>query len=83
MLNSSVKDMNVNMIDPSECTFEQNVQELESLVARLERGELPLAESLQAFTRGMALVQACEAQLARTELEVQNVSGTMNLGAGG
>ena len=57
-------------------TFEEQVGQLEQLVARLERGELPLAESLAAFQRGMQLVQACEKQLELAEMDVQRVLGT-------
>lgn len=56
-------------------TFEEQVGQLEQLVARLERGELPLAESLAAFQRGMQLVQACEKQLELAEMDVQRVIG--------
>jgi exodeoxyribonuclease VII small subunit len=56
-------------------TFEEQVGQLEQLVARLERGELPLAESLAAFQRGMQLVQACEKQLELAEMDVQRVLG--------
>lgn len=56
-------------------TFEEQVGQLEQLVARLERGELPLAESLAAFQKGMQLVQACEKQLELAEMDVQRVLG--------
>jgi exodeoxyribonuclease VII small subunit len=57
-------------------TFEEQVGQLEQLVARLERGELPLAESLAAFQRGMQLVQACEKHLELAEMDVQRVLGS-------
>ncbi len=34
--------------------FEKSLQELEELVARLERGDLPLAEALALFEQGVA-----------------------------
>ena len=37
--------------------FEEALAELEGLVQRLEKGELPLEESLAAFERGMTLVR--------------------------
>ena len=43
--------------------FEEAMAELETLVRRLEQGELPLEESLAAFERGMALVRALAARL--------------------
>jgi len=43
--------------------FEEAMAELETLVRRLEQGELPLEESLAAFERGMALVRSLAARL--------------------
>jgi exodeoxyribonuclease VII small subunit len=43
--------------------FEEAMAELETLVRRLEQGELPLEESLAAFERGMALVWSLAARL--------------------
>ncbi len=44
--------------------FEQSLQELELLIAKLERGDLPLAESLALFEQGVALTRRCHASLA-------------------
>jgi exodeoxyribonuclease VII small subunit len=43
--------------------FEEAMAELETLVRRLEQGELPLEEALAAFERGMALVRSLAARL--------------------
>ena len=45
--------------------------ELEALVEKLERGDLPLEESLQAFERGIALTRACQTALAEAEQKVE------------
>ena len=52
--------------------FEQSLQALESLVERLERGDLPLAEALALFEQGVAMTRQCHAQLAaaRTRVEI-------------
>jgi exodeoxyribonuclease VII small subunit len=52
--------------------FESSLQQLEALVARLERGDLPLAESLSLFEQGVALTRSCHTQLsaARQRVEV-------------
>ncbi len=52
-------------------TFEENVKQLESIVGRLERGDLPLEESLQLFEDGMRLSSACKEQLEAAEGKVQ------------
>ena len=40
-------------------TFEENMMRLEQIVRIMERGEVPLEESLQLFREGTALVQSC------------------------
>ena len=51
--------------------FEDALAELEQLVQRLEKGELPLEESLQAFERGIALVRTLSERLAHVEQRVE------------
>lgn len=41
-------------------TYESAMQELETLVQRMEQGDVPLEESLQAFERGRNLVARCK-----------------------
>ena len=53
--------------------FEASLKELEDIVARMERGDLPLEESLRLFERGVALTRECKASLARAELRVKNL----------
>jgi exodeoxyribonuclease VII small subunit len=50
--------------------FEKSLQELESLVARLERGDLPLAESLALFEQGVALTRSCHTALSEAQQKV-------------
>ena len=45
--------------------------ELETLVERLEAGDLPLEESLQAFERGIALTRSCQSALKDAEQKVE------------
>lgn len=51
--------------------FEKALQELETLVERLEKGELPLEESLKQFERGVALTRVCQAALREAEQKVE------------
>ena len=55
----------------SEPRFEETFAELEAVVHRLEEGELPLEESLQAFERGMTLVRMLSERLAAIEQRVE------------
>jgi exodeoxyribonuclease VII small subunit len=50
--------------------FEDALAELEGIVQRLEKGELPLEESLAAFERGMALVRQLGDRLTQVEERV-------------
>jgi len=54
--------------------FEKSLQELEALIAKLERGELPLAESLQLFEQGVALTRRCHSALADARQRVEILS---------
>jgi exodeoxyribonuclease VII small subunit len=64
----------------TEPRFEETFAELEAVVHRLEEGELPLEESLQAFERGMTLVRMLSERLAaieqRVEVLVRTADGT-------
>jgi exodeoxyribonuclease VII small subunit len=51
--------------------FEASMTELETLVERLEAGDLPLEESLQAFERGIALTRTCQSALKDAEQKVE------------
>ena len=51
-------------------TFEQKLGRLEEIVARLERGDAPLADSLTLFEEGTALITDCSGELDRAEQTV-------------
>ncbi len=51
--------------------FEQSLDELEQLVAKMEGGELSLDESLRSFERGIALFRSCQSALEQTEARVK------------
>lgn len=53
--------------------FEQALGELESLVERMEHGDLSLDDSLGAFERGIALYRQCQQALDRAELKVKQL----------
>jgi exodeoxyribonuclease VII small subunit len=51
--------------------FEQSLEELEKLVERLERGDLPLDEALKTFERGVELTRNCQAALKSAHAKVE------------
>ena len=52
-------------------TFEAASADLDTLVLRMENGDLPLEESITAYQRGVALVAHCEKLLAHAQHRVQ------------
>jgi len=62
-----------------EMTFEEALAELESVVTRLERGDVALDESINLYERGAALRARCQQKLAEAEEKVSKIT----LGDGG
>jgi exodeoxyribonuclease VII small subunit len=56
--------------DAGAASFEEALEGLEALVARLESGELPLEEALAAFERGVRLSRRCAEQLESAERRI-------------
>jgi len=52
-------------------SYEAAVQELEQLVARMESGQMPLADMLKSYQRGAFLLSHCRAQLQAVEGQIQ------------
>ena len=52
-------------------TFESALAELETLVTRMEDGQLSLEQSLTAYKRGAELLKFCQAQLADARQQVK------------
>jgi exodeoxyribonuclease VII small subunit len=54
-------------------TFENALAELEEIVGKLERGDVPLAESITIYERGEALKKRCETLLGEAEARVEKI----------
>ena len=54
-------------------TFEENMQRLEQIVRAMERGDVPLEESLKLFQEGTGLVESCSRLLDEAELQVTKI----------
>ena len=59
--------------DQQALDFEQTLRELESVVERLERGDLPLEEALRVFERGVDLTRQCQGALRSAQQRVDAV----------
>jgi exodeoxyribonuclease VII small subunit len=51
--------------------FEESLAELESLVERMESGEMSLEDSLKAFEQGIKYTRDCQNALTKAEQKVQ------------
>ena len=56
---------------PKSPDFEEALAELEGLVEKLERGDLPLDEALKVFERGVALTRHCQSSLQAAQQKVE------------
>jgi exodeoxyribonuclease VII small subunit len=56
-----------------ERSFEELQRELDDLVVRLERGDVPLDEALALWQRGEELYRACVERLDRAELRIEEL----------
>jgi exodeoxyribonuclease VII small subunit len=54
-------------------SFEEHLKALESIVAKLEGGDLPLEDSVRLFEEGMKLSDACKKDLDVAEGKIQAV----------
>ena len=59
--------------DVSALSFEQAVEELEKIVAALERGDVALDKSIEFYERGEALKKHCEALLKAAEDRIEKI----------
>ena len=56
---------------PAVATFEESLKKLETIVDQLEKGDLPLEESLKLFEDGVSLSAVCKQELDAAEGKVQ------------
>ena len=54
-------------------TFEENMLRLEQIVRAMERGDVPLEESLKLFQEGTQLVKSCSKLLDEAEQQVTKI----------
>ena len=54
-------------------TFEENMQRLEQIVRAMERGDVPLEESLKLFQEGTELIRSCGKLLDDAELQIKKI----------
>jgi exodeoxyribonuclease VII small subunit len=67
-----------NQADVKKLSFERAMEELESIVKRLEDGKVPLEESVAIYERGEALKRRCEELLRQAEARVDKITTDAN-----
>jgi exodeoxyribonuclease VII small subunit len=60
--------------DVKTLSFEKALAELESIVQRLEKGDVPLEESVAIYERGEVLKRRCEELLRQAEARVEKIT---------
>ncbi|PZO87934.1 MAG: exodeoxyribonuclease VII small subunit [Micavibrio aeruginosavorus] len=55
-------------------SFENALEELETIVKSLESGRAPLEESIGAYERGILLKQHCEKKLTEARLKIEKIT---------
>ena len=68
-VNSKPPPASADQTAPSD--FERSLAELETIVEKLEQGELSLDESLRHFERGVQLTRVCQSALKQAEQKVE------------
>jgi len=74
---SKTKPSPKNGDNGDEINFEAAMQELETLVGRMEQGDHNLESSLKDFERGVELTRICQKALSEAEQKVQILSKNM------
>src|SRR3982074_662262 len=76
---SRENDMAENtQMDVKKLSFERALEELESIVKRLEDGKVPLEESVAIYERGESLKRRCEELLRQAEARVDKITTGAN-----
>lgn len=68
--------------DPGTLSYEQAIEELESIIARIEQGEIGLEDSLAQYRRGAALLKRCRAIIESAESEIKELGAEDDEAAG-
>ncbi|OBV11843.1 Exodeoxyribonuclease 7 small subunit [Erythrobacter dokdonensis DSW-74] len=59
--------------DISDMSFEQALGALEQIVQQLERGDVPLDQSISLYERGEALRAACQQRLDAAQARIESI----------
>ena len=57
----------------NELSFEENLEKLETIVKKLESGEVPLDDAINKFTEAMKIAKTCDEKLKNAEENVNKI----------
>ena len=60
--------------DIAKMTFEQAIDSLTGIVDGIETGQMPLAESIENYERGMRLIKHCRGLLQTAEKKIEKIA---------
>ena len=60
--------------DIGKLSFEETIKQLGNIVSRIEQGQIPLAESMEQYERGMTLIKHCRTILQKAEKRIEKIS---------
>lgn len=60
--------------DVSKLSFEQAIKELTGIVGKIEQGDIALADSIQQYEKGMALIKHCRKILQEAEKRIERIT---------
>ena len=69
--------------DVKSLSFEDAMKELESIVTKLEQGDVPLDESIAIYERGDAVKKHCDGLLKAAETKIEKITSDANGNAKG
>lgn len=55
-------------------SFENALKELESIVSKLENGQMELEKAIESYTRGSELKKHCEKKLSEAKLKIEKIT---------
>ncbi len=58
--------------------FEQSITQLETIVSRLEKGDLHLEDALLQFEKGIHLARTCQTTLRQAEQKIESLSANIS-----
>ncbi|MFN0158857.1 MAG: exodeoxyribonuclease VII small subunit [Bacteroidota bacterium] len=63
--------------EPTKHSFEHSLHRLEEIVDQLERGDIPLEDSIKIYEEGITLSKICVDKLNQAELKVKRLGKTL------